>query len=309
VDPAIYIPGNCSAGQYGLTAAGPCSTTANTNTRRVLYLQNSTQGRLFGGVGVLDEGGTASYEGFNLSAQKRLSKGTSVLANYTWSHCISDPWNQNPTVNGVAIPGARRQWRSNCVGTDLRQLFTLSAVLQSPKFSQKALRILASDWQLAPIMTIKSAQLFSVLAGSDRALTGVPGQPASLVNTNPYAANQGVDHWLDPNAFAQPASGTYGNLGLNNLKGPGVFQFNLALSRNFPIHEHQALQIRAEAFNLPNTLNPFTPGILPINSTLFGGQQNLNASNFGQITSDISGNNGLTLGDYRVIQLAMKFIF
>ena len=27
-NPAIYIPGNCVAGQYGLTAAGPCSNTS-----------------------------------------------------------------------------------------------------------------------------------------------------------------------------------------------------------------------------------------------------------------------------------------
>ena len=69
------------------------------------------------------------------------------------------------------------------------------------------------------------------------------------------------------------------------------------------------MEFRAEAFNLPNHLNPFTPGIGPISTTLFGGQQNQNASNFGQITNDISGNNGLLSGDYRVIQLAMKFKF
>ena len=39
------------------------------------------------------------------------------------------------------------------------------------------------------------------------------------------------------------------------------------------------------------------------------GQQNQNAPNLGQITSDISGNGGLLSGDYRVVQLAMKFIF
>ena len=39
-----------------------------------------------------------------------------------------------------------------------------------------------------------------------------------------------------------------------------------------------------------------------------GGIAPLNASNFGQITNDISGT-GLTAGDYRVVQLAMKFIF
>jgi hypothetical protein len=286
-----------------------CNSTTNANQRRPLYLADPALGKFYSNVGIADDGGTASYEGLYLSIQKRLSHGVTILGNYTWSHCISDPWNQNPTAAGVAPPNARRQWRSNCVGSDLRQLFSLNAVATTPKFSNHAVRVLASDWQVAPILTIKSAQLFSVLAGPDRALTTVPGQPAQLKNTNPYPTNQSVDHWLDPSAFAYPNFGTYGNLGLNNLKGPGVFQLNLSLSRNFPIAEHKTLQVRSEAFNLPNHLNPFTPGIAPINGTLFGGQQSLNAPNFGQITNDISGNNGLQPGDYRVIQFAMKFVF
>ena len=43
-------------------------------------------------------------------------------------------------------------------------------------------------------------------------------------------------------------------------------------------------------------------------STESGALAPLNAPNFGQITNDISGNS-LTSGDYRVVQLAMKFIF
>jgi hypothetical protein len=173
-------------------------------------------------------------------------------------------------------------------------------------------------------MEIKSAQMFSVLAGSDTALSSVPGQTAKLINTNPYPAHQDIDHWLDPNAFGgactvaqtlagQTANciplGTYGNLGINNLKGPGVFQLDLALSRNFTIREGKTVQVRAEAFNLPNHLNPFTPGQGPTGGVTLGGQQNRNAPNFGQITTDISGNGGLLQGDYRVVQLAMKFIF
>jgi hypothetical protein len=296
--------GTCPA---GVTAG--CNATSNQNQRRPLYLQNPALGQYFAGIGLLDDGGNASYEGLNFTAQKRMSQGLNLLANYTWSHCISDPWNQNPTASGVAIPNARKAWRSNCIGTDLRQLFTLSMVYATPKFTGRAMRILASNWQLAPILTIKSAQFFSALAGPDRALTTVPGQPADLLNSNPYPQHQTVDHWIDRAAFAMPALGTYGNLGLNNLKGPGVFQLNLALSRNFRIREGNTLQVRAEAFNLPNHLNPFTPGIGPINTTLFGGQQPLNAQNFGQITNDISGTNGLLSGDYRVVQLAMKFIF
>jgi len=101
--------------------------------------------------------------------------------------------------------------------------------------------------------------------------------------------------------------GTYGNLGYNNMKGPGVFQLNVALSRTFAIRERKTIQLRAEAFNLPNHLNPTTPNTSPLSNTT--GISATNVSNFGQITNDISGNNGLNSGDYRIIQLAMKFVF
>jgi hypothetical protein len=83
-----------------------------------------------------------------------------------------------------------------------------------------------------------------------------------------------------------------------------VFQLNLAVSRNFPVWgEGRVLQLRAEAFNLPNHLNPAVPGALGSSGATY------TAPNFGQITSDISGNSGIGAGDYRVIQLAMKFSF
>ena len=82
----------------------------------------------------------------------------------------------------------------------------------------------------------------------------------------------------------------------------------MALSRNFIVFEKKTLQVRAEAFNLPNRLNAFAPGVAPINAGL-DANASLTAPNFGQITNDISGNNGLLPGDYRVIQLAMKFAF
>src|SRR6202035_481852 len=110
-----------------------CSTTANQQQRRILNLQNPALGQYYAGIGNIDDGGTASYEGLFVSAQKRLSKGVTLLSNYTWSHCISDVYNQNPTATGVAPYNNRRQWRGNCVGVDLRQLFLLSAVATTPK--------------------------------------------------------------------------------------------------------------------------------------------------------------------------------
>jgi hypothetical protein len=311
-----------SAGQVVPVSYTTCSTTANQNFRRPLYMQNPLLGQYYAGIGLVDDGGTATYDGLNLSAQKRLSHGINVLANYTWSHCISDQWFQNPTAgNGNSIPGNRRAWRGNCQGLDQRQLFQISMVGTTPRFNNRFARLLGSDWQFAPNLEIKSAQFFTVITGSDVALTTTINQTPNLVNANPYPANQSVDKWLISTApqiradlrdtspaFANAAPGSYGNLGYNNLNGPGIFQLNVALSRNFRIREGQSLQVRAEAFNLPNHLNPGTPG--GVSATNFGGIATLSAPNFGQITNDISGTNGgLIPGDYRVVQLAMKFIF
>jgi hypothetical protein len=302
VNPAVFLGlGPCTI----QTATAPvnyttCSTVSNQQNRRLLSLQDPVKGQYYSAIGQIDDGGTAEYEGLFLSAQKRLSSGVSVQANYTWSHCISDVYNGNAASTGNAPPGNRRQYRGNCIGVDLRHQFVLNLVANTPKFSSRALRLLASNWQVAPILAIKSAGEFSVFTGTDQALTTVANQPPNLLSINPYPAHQTINHWLNVSAFAPAALGTYGNLGYNSLKGPGVFQLDLALSRNFVFLEKRYIQLRAEAFNLPNRLNAtFGPG----------GSISLNSSNFGQLTQDISGNNGLLPGDYRVVQMAMKFVF
>jgi hypothetical protein len=319
INPAVYIPGvgdangNCTYnGQrvpYTVNPGAACSTVANQQSRRVLSFLNPAQGRYYAGIGIIDDGGTASYEGLNLSAQKRVSRGLSASANYTWSHCISDVYQDNPASVGVAPPDNRRQFRSSCLGIDVRHLFSMNMVATTPKFSNTALRILGSNWQVAPILSIKSAQFFSVYTGTDQALTTIANQPPNLVDPSAiYPQHQTANNWINASAFSPAAPGTYGNLGYNKLKGPGVFQLNLALSRNFTIGERQAIQLRAEAFNLPNHVNLAPPGFRST-TAVRGGNLALTAPNFGQITSDISGNNGLTPGDYRVIQLALKWLF
>jgi hypothetical protein len=306
-NPAVFLGlGACtlnivnSAGVVVPTPQSVCSTTANQNQRRQLYLQNPLQGQFYASIAQADDGGTGSYNALFVSAQKRLSKGVSVLANYTWSHCISDVFDPQTSATSGPPPGNRLPFRSNCQGSDLRQLFNLNMVATTPKFSNRLLRVLASDWQVSPILQIKSAQFFSVYSGTDRALTNAltTTQTANLVGgVNPVPANQNVNNWLNGSAFSIPALGTYGNLGYNNFKGPGIFQLNMGLARTFPVWEKRTIQLRAEAFNLPNHLNPSTP------------VSALNAQNFGQVTSDISGNNGLSSGDPRIIQFAMKFVF
>ena len=308
LNPAIFLgTGPCTIpGPAGVPIAyAVCSTTNNTNQRRRLYLQNPAQGQYYAVVSGGDLGGTGSYNGVFLAAQKRLSHGTTVLANYTLSHCISDVWQGYPGKTGSSslTPDSRRNDRSNCATSDQRQVFNLSVVAQTPKFSNRALRILASDWQLSPIMKIKSAQFFTVTSGVDNALNGEGGQrPNQVAGTDPYVSNQGCSNapclkWITGAAFSSPALGTIGNLGAYNIKGPGVFQLDLAFSRTFTIAEKKTLQVRAETFNLPNHLNPGTPAAAT------------NSGTFGTITSDISGTSGLSAGDPRIVQVALKFAF
>ena len=92
-NPAIYIPGNCDAGQYGLTAAGPCSNTsaANLQARALLTLLNPAEGRSYGvnSVAQTYDQATGQYHCVRLGLQKRMSNGWSANANYTYSQCIS----------------------------------------------------------------------------------------------------------------------------------------------------------------------------------------------------------------------------
>jgi len=69
-------------------------------------------------------------------------------------------------------------------------------------------------------------------------------------------------YWYDPTAFAEtfdpnnPGScltGSLGSSGFNNLRGPGTFNWDFGVFRDFAITERIHLQFRAEAFNFSNT--------------------------------------------------------
>jgi len=100
--------------------------------------------------------------------------------------------------------------------------------------------------------------------------------------------------WLNTAAFQQPALGTIGNLGTYNVLGPHFFQFDMSLVRQFAIREQHKLEVRAEAFNLTNSLRLNNPG-----TTLS------TPSSFGMVLSTPPG----TQGDPRIMQMALKYTF
>ncbi|MBV9155479.1 MAG: TonB-dependent receptor [Acidobacteriaceae bacterium] len=287
MDPAVYISGVC-----GRSA---CSTNSNTNQRRVLYLQNPTQGQYYSTIGMLDDGGKAEYDGLLLTAQKRLSSHFSALANWTWSHCISDPETTELTGPTYVNPANRAQDRANC-DSDVRHVVNLSFIAMSPKFGNHFVGTIFGDWRLSTIFRAHTGNFSTVTTGVDNALTGISGQRPNQVLTDVYGPGQLVTDYLSRAAFASPPTGTLGNLGPLNITNPGLIQVDMALSRIFPVVERQTVELRWEVFNVPNRLNPAAPNAA------------LSSGSFGQITSDINGSSVQT-GDPRIMQFALKYVF
>jgi hypothetical protein len=280
-----------------------CSTTANYDQRRTLSLLSPSKSQLLGYVDIFDPGGTQSYNGLVLSVQHRFSKGLTTNANYTWSHCIGDMYvatqPQNPGT-GYQVPDNRRFDRGNCL-FDRRGNLNISAAYELPRFENHAARILATGWRISPIFRYLTGQPITITTGVDRALSdNTATQRPNQVLPDVYA--HGFLNYLNPAAFTQPALGTLGNMGTYNVFGPGLFEVDAALSRVFRMQEKKSLEVRGEAYNLPNFFLRGVPAVgFSTLSTL---------TTFGQITSVYNPNYALSGGGGpRVLQFAAKFVF
>jgi Carboxypeptidase regulatory-like domain len=292
LNPAVYMgTGPCTLGGTNYSV---CSTLANTNQRRLLSTLNPATGKYFGYVDTWDDSGTGSYNGMLLSAQKRLGRSVIMSANYTYSHCISDPVNTLPNAGSggseVYIFPGRTADRGNCntSGDDRRHVANLTAVAEMPKITNnKWVTMILTGWRGSAAATLQSGSFFTVTTGEDNALTGVGGQRPMQVMSNVYGNNTLAD-WVNPAAFAFPPPGQYGNSGPGTIRGPGLLGVNVGLSRPFRIRERQTIEIRVESQNVLNHTN-LGPPILTMNSPLFG-----------QIT---------TSGPARIMQFALKYAF
>ena len=167
-----------------------------------------------------------------------------------------------------------------------------------------------SGWQLAGIYKFLSGSPFAVQDGTDQELSGINHQRPNLVNPAAVYTGQtcGGCFYLNKAAFAAQPLGTVGNLGWNSVVTPAYWDLDLALSRDFRFRERVSMQIRADAFNLTNSMVPaFNPSSPPVQaataqptSPSVGAFAALNNGQFGQI---------LNAFPTRKIQFAMKFTF
>ena len=102
--------------------------------------------------------------------------------------------------------------------------------------------------------------------------------------------------WVNLAAFSTPANGTFGDLGRNAFRAPGISDVDLALAKDISFVEHVKLHLRADLSNVVNRAQYGAPNA------------NLSAANFGVITSTIS-SYATGRGTPREFQLSVKMSF
>jgi len=290
------------------------ATLATENQHRLLYLQNPSQGQYHSTIGQVDDGGKADYHGLLLTAQRRLDNNFSVLTNFTWSHCTSDPETTELTGPSYMNPNNRNMDRANC-SSDRRRILNVAFIANTPHVRNRVANAFVGGWQFSTIVRYQSGNFSTITAGSDLNLTGIGLQRPNQVGTDPILPQTvpGSQKFSVQYLNAAPIAGlsgtskgafttvglglgSFGTLGALNIVNPSMVQVDMKLSRNFQIREHQTVELRWEVFNVPNRVNLAAP-----NATL-------NSGTFGQITSDINGSSSQA-GDPRIMQLALKFVF
>jgi hypothetical protein len=282
--------------QMNYSVYAPGANTGNVTQRKILTLLNSDQGKYYNAIGDLEDGGTGSYNAMLLTVQRRRARGLTIQGNYTYSHCIGDGVVSQPGSGGIT-PDLRRYNRSNCSG-DRTHIVNLSTVVESPRFANSLMQKLFSRWQLSGILKLMSGTSFRVSSGIDTTFTGTTDNGrANQVLADAYLPNKNKDGWLNKLAFVAPTQATgicstvtlscgYGNAA--QLRGPGLINLDLGLTRRFQVREGQSLEFRAEAFNAPNHVNPMNPSSA------------LNSQTFGK---------SVAAADPRIMQLALKYVF
>ena len=274
----------------------------------------------------LNNNGYSNSDGVTASFTVRPTHGFSGQFNYTWSHgldtcsnnclepfvantLVSLRYQTSPTLPGSAYGNSDYDARSN---------FNFNYVYNSPtNWSNNVLKQVVGGWTLAGTLFYHTGIPWSPVDLQSRsALTGVTGlrnaTPLASFVTAPvsncgtaaaqFGAGIGGSPCADINSVAVGTLG-FGNYARNSMRGPGFFNTDMSLSKNFNVTERFHLAVGATAFNLFNHQN-FD---LPVNS--------VTSSAYGAIVSTIGSNTnpygaffGVPLNG-RILQVFGKFTF
>jgi outer membrane receptor protein involved in Fe transport len=247
-----------------------------------------------------ESSGRATYHALQMVITRRFSSGLSFNANYAYSRLMDDIVSpQNPLASWDL------EWAHG--NREVRHNLSANALYELPFGTGKrwggssgGLTHVLGGWQVNGVVLAHSGLPYSVTLGAvTRSGTGwTTNQRPNVVSGVGHAGvSEGPTGWLNPAAFSDPASGTFGNLGRNTERGPHFLQVDVSLFKNVRRGDKQRVQVRVEIYNVINRLQlPPTP-----NANL------LAPGSFGRFFNTFGRTEGF--GTSRQMQLAVRYVF
>jgi hypothetical protein len=260
----------------------------------------------FGRVDIKGSDSRTSFNGLQLSLHRQMSNGFLFGAQYMWSHALDEG----------ALGGGESQEPQNAAcrscewGTtnqDIPHTLTVNWVYELPfgtgrgDFSDVGLlEHVFGGWQLSGLMQARTGRPLTISvnrSGSDLPDGNNRNQRPDIVpGVDFYPETKTPDRWMNIAAFAVPTRGQWGNAGRNILRGPGLFQVDLAMQKRFAISGRRNFEFRWEAFNAFNRMNLANPGT------------NISTpATFGRITGPLNSTYGT--GTARQMQMMLRMNF
>jgi hypothetical protein len=268
--------------------------------------------------------GTSNYNAAQLTFEHQTSYGLQLLANYTYSKCLTDQQSNNSIIGDNSNSGYRAYWLpgfgakgdySFC-DNDATHVVHVSGTYQLPVGNGKTLlsnsnsvtNVFLGGWAFNYIYTFQSGS--PLFVGCPVATTANYGCYADRVQGQGlYTGGHTPNQWLNPNAFAEPPTATvvgqtnYSPLGGTPFvaRGPVLDNIDASLFKSFSVEHVGRIEFRAEAFNLLNHPEFGNPG----NTSAFAGYGyepgTNNANGFSKIT--------YSRNAARIMQFALKLYF
>lgn len=259
--------------------------------------------------------GVSRYNGLQVSARQRNTKGFEYLLSYTFSKTLTDNLGYYGS-GGVNAQGAysanhydRRGYNYGPAFFDAKHNFVWAGTYDLPVGKGRwvgndwhpVVNAVLGGWGVSSIISMHTG--FPVTINTtDRSLQNPRGlQRPNAIGTPTITSNPDCYIYNPLNgacagfsgtvAFAEQALGTFGSTGVGTVRAPGYFNWDFGVGKKFNVTEHKYLDFRAEFFNFTNT-----PSFNPPDRTW-----NLTSRTFGQI--------GSTISPPRIIEFALKLYF
>jgi hypothetical protein len=204
--------------------------------------------------------GHSTYHSFQSKLEKRLSRGLTFSAAYTFSRLIDDAGAvfdsavlTGPAANFQAADSFNKRLEKDVSSGNIPHIFSCGLVYELP-FAVGHARWL-SGWQIAGIVRAQSGSPVAVTQATNlNAFAGFGIQRPNRINNPTLPADQrSTAGWFNTSAFQQAPQFTIGNASRNPIAGPGYQTLDVMLGKSFRLTERRRLEFRVESFNTTNT--------------------------------------------------------